>query len=568
MQANGRSIGQSRWRWAAWAGLILFALIQILPSALSSQTGGGTALSRDEAKRQALLIASERFGISADRVDRVLLVHTSNSKAVGYFSKEELLSRYQQEWEPNYPTDVYRADLVLAAGEGTLTLMLQMHSGQLVGWKDESGTHPAAGASQSDKRSFMDKAMAYASFFGVRAADWEPAEQGAPGTAVFHSRKSALGEARVRLEVQVPPGYEPASSAFPRWQGGSVTYAIEIPGDFTAYVEDQTRLSSRLNAIGFIVPHLVLFVMAIVYAGTRRKHTSFRRGIGFASVFFLFYVAFTFNMIPGLRAQVLEEGLPADDPLLTGVIVSTLIVVAVMAAFTYFSAVGGDGLWNSMGRSLWPRWRDRGFGDSVVVSMKQGYKLAFILMGVQSVILLGLQHGIGMFQASDATQSTYNMTYPWLLLLLAWCAGISEEIQSRFFGIALFRSWLVGGAKKVLGREPGKRSAAVLTLIAMLPPGLFWAFGHVSYAVYPAYSRVIELVLMGLLFGWFMLRFGLLAVIFAHITLDSFLMATQMVFDGLPGNLPVGILGIFLPAIVAYVIWWLHRGAAQPRPAG
>jgi hypothetical protein len=568
--SNERSRGQSRWRWAACIGLILFTLIQVFPIAMSYEAGGGQAMSRDQAKQKALQIAGKRFGIPAENVERILLVHASNSTAVGYLSKEKLLPRYQKEWEPRYPTDVYRADVVLADHEGTLTLLLQMESGTLVGWRDESGSKVHVKASQSGKTHVKDTALAYASFWGVRPADWEPAAPDSSGVAAFVSRKSALGDARLRLTIQVPAGYQPFSSAFPPWKGGSVTYHTELPKSFSAYVADQTKLASRLNAIGFIVPQLVLLVLSIVYAATRREHTSFRRGIWFAAAFFIFYVAFTLNMIPGFRSQVLEQGRPADDSLLGGLIVSNLVVLAGMAIFTYFAAVGGDGLWNSMGRSLWPRWRERDFGDSVVVSMKQGYLLAFILLGAQSVILVGLEKGIGMFQASDATQSTYNMTYPWLLLLLAWCAGISEEIQSRFFGIGLFRSWLIDGAKKLRGHEPGKRSAAVLTLIAMLPPGLFRAFGHVSYAVYPAYSRLIELVVMGLLLGWFMLRFGLMTVIFAHVILDSILMGTQMLFDGLPGDLPAGLLGFFLPAFAAYLLWSAHRrskwGTPPPQP--
>ena len=212
-----------------------------------------------------------------------------------------------------------------------------------------------------------------------------------------------------------------------------------------------------------------------------------------------------------------------------------------------------------MGRNLWPRWREPGFGREVVTGMKRGYLLAFLLLGVQSVILTGLTHGIGMFQSSDASQSSYNMLVPWLLLMLAWCAGISEETQSRLFGIGLLRHWLVDGAARLLGRAPSPRSAAALTVVAMFPPGLFWAFGHVGYAVYPVYSRLIELAVMAMLFGWFMLRFGFLAVLFAHIILDSVLMSVQMIFDGLPGDLAAGVAGPILPAVVALGIAWMHQ---------
>ncbi|MDB4868104.1 MAG: family intrarane metalloprotease [Cohnella sp.] len=563
MHQNERSPGNHSLRWVACVGLILFALIQVFPIAVSSDSGNNQALSRDSAKKAALRIAEDQFHIPAEQVGSIVLTHLSDSDAVGYFSKNRLLDRYEKQWAANYPTDVYRADLQVAGKSSALILMLNLQTGKLVGWQDESGIPVDLKTSQTNSAQSMERALAYASFWGVRPADWEWTVPDALGMATFVSRKATLGEARLRLEVQVPPGFQLTSSAFPSWKGGSVTYRIDLPHSFTAYVADQKKLAGTLNAVGFVLPQLIMLVLSIVYAAARRKHTSFKRGIVLASIFLILYAAFTFNMIPGFRAQVLQEGRGADDPLLSGMIISNLIVLAGMALFTYFAAVAGDGLWKSMGRSLWPRWRESGFGDTVVVSMKRGYLLALILLGVQSVILLGLEKGIGMFQASDATQSTYNMTYPWLLLLLAWCAGISEEMQSRFFGIGLFRSWLVGGAKKLLGREPGTRSTTVLTWIAMLPPGLFWAFGHVGYAVYPAYSRLIELVLMGMLFGWFLLRFGLMAVIFAHVTLDSTLMGVQMVFDGLPGDLPAGLIGILMPAVVAYALGWIHGKGSE-----
>ena len=92
----------------------------------------------------------------------------------------------------------------------------------------------------------------------------------------------------------------------------------------------------------------------------------------------------------------------------------------------------------------------------------------------------------------------------------------------------------------------------------IVPPGLLWALGHVGYAIYPVYTRVIELVLMSFLFGWFMLRFGIITVIFAHVTLDAILMGMQMMFDGLPGDF-LAAFSLIMPGLVGIVIWWLHR---------
>jgi hypothetical protein len=347
-----------------------------------------------------------------------------------------------------------------------------------------------------------------------------------------------------------------------------VTYDIRVPEAFSAYMSKQKRLAGRMNALGFVVPELALLLLSIGYAAARRKHTSFRRGLALAAIYVTLYTAFYFNLLPGIRASLFEEGIAGDDLTVLGMLALNLFILACMGVFTYFAAVGGDGLWRSMGRSLWPRWREPGFGQAVLTGMKQGYALAFLLLGVQSVILLGLEHGIGMFQTTDAGQSSPNMIRPWLLPALAWCAGISEELQSRFFGIGLFRSWLLGGARRLLGREPSARALKGLTLAAMIVPGTVWAFGHVGYSVYPAASRLIELILLSLLFGWFLLRFGLIAVIFAHVVLDTTLMCVQLTADGLPGDRLAAPIGFLLPAAVALLIRLAHRRRGERADAG
>jgi hypothetical protein len=567
LRQNDRFSVSRAWLWTSFAGLILFLFLQVYPLSGGIDAGRGSSLSRDEVREEALQLAKSRFNIGAEPGD-VTVTHLSDSTTVGYLSKEERLKEYEKQWSADYPTDVYRTDIRDPAG-GVLTLLLHMKTGKLVGWQDGQAAPkakaepaiPASPESSASAQQAAKRALSYASFWGVRPADWEwdghvPLEQ---ERMVFHSRKSGLGEARLVLEVSAPPEYSLLSSAFPPWRSGSVTYHVKVPGAFKAYLEEQTGLAGKLNAFGFVVPHLFLLIMAMVYAGARKQHTSLRRGAALAVVFALLYSIFYLNMIPGFRAGLLQDGLPGNRTAVNASLVVNFAVLAIMALFTWLSAVAGDGLWRAAGKPLWPKWREPGFGLAVMSGMKMGYVLAFLLLGAQSLLLIGLHSGIGMFQASDASQSSYNMIVPWLLPLLAWCAGISEELQSRLFGIGLFRDWLLRGAERVLGRKLSPRGETAVTFLAALPPGLFWACGHVSYAVYPAYSRIIELVLMSLLFAWIMMRFGLLTVIFSHVILNSVLMSVQLAFDRLPGNGWAAFASLVLPAAVAVAIGRIHR---------
>lgn len=561
-----------RWLWLSAIGLILFLLVQVLPtSAQLFQTGDEAVMTRSKAERTAFSVASDRFGVRDADVNEVTVTHLSDSDAVGYYAKNDLLKAYNDRLDATLPTDYYRVDLHLNGGEGTLRLLLHLQTGKLVGWKHQLGVgaHRSAndenGAdgeplSQAEEAARADLALRYAAAWGVRAEDWEwTGLTEADGSALFDSKQAGIGEAKPWLRVRAPSEFRLTSSAAPPWEGGYVLYGTDLPADFIGYMNDQEHWASQLSKFGYILPQLFMLVCAIVATGTYAGHSSYRRGIFLALTFFVLYVALTYNMIPGLRASQMGISADSGDALGPGTVTVSLMIYGIMAALTYFAAVGGDGVWKAMGRALWPRWKEAGYGEAVLRSMKTGYFLAFILLGAQSVVLLALERSLDSFSSSDPSQSMYNMTYPWLLPLLAWCAGISEELQSRLFGIGLFRRWFVGLARRILGREPKPGAAAWLTWAAMLPPGLMWALGHVGYAVYPFYTRLIELVLLSMLFGWFMLRFGLMAVIFAHVALDAILMGVQMMTDGLPGDYWGGLFSLLMPGLVGIVIWRLHR---------
>jgi len=547
------------WMWASGIGLLLYLALQVLPVIVQQIEKPEQLLSRAQAKRIALDIANQQFGLREPPL-KIDLTHQSDSVAAGYITRQDLEKRYHEIWDARYPLDVYRADLRFSGRTGTLTLFLHMYTGNLVGWHSDI-TPPDAQVTGNNREADAQQALQFAAGWGEQADDWiwdgNPTD--AQGRWTFRSKSKSIGQSRLLLHVVLPTNAHTNTSPAKPWEGGMVTYEVQVPDDFAEYLDQQNRWAGYMNGYGFILPHLLLLIFAMVYATTCRYYTTPWRGMLLAVLFLAMYTIFYLNLIPGLRADLLEDGLQAGHVEVLFSLAINFVILGIMTLFTYLAAVAGDGLWKTMGFSLWPQWREAGFGNAVWIGMKRGYLLAFLLLGVQSVILSVLASGIGMFGTTDVTSSPANMTFPWLLLLLAWCAGISEEIQSRLFGIGLFRKWLLDAASRITGHEVSKRTGDWLTVLAMLPPGLFWSFGHVSYAVYPVYSRLIELVLISLLLGWFMLKFGFLSVLFAHIIFNSTLMSVQMLFDGLPGDWIAGGVGLFLPACVAYLIVLAHR---------
>ncbi|MBB6732511.1 CPBP family intramembrane glutamic endopeptidase [Cohnella zeiphila] len=540
-----------RWFMIACVGFLAFLTIQVFPSLESFATSPQhRVMDREKAKELALQSAANRWKILRSDVNRIQLTHVSDSSAVGYLEKTKLTEDYDKAWDDLLPTDVYRADLWLNDGS-LLQLSLQMESGKTVAWR---WLEDGSGGRRTGRMTAEDTIKSG----GFDPARWTPTGAQAEDGAMVYRTDKTVGEATPELLVK--PGAE-------------LLYRLSLPESFTAYLADQKSLASRMSAIGFLLPQIVLFVLAVAYAIACRKWTSFKRGRTIAVIYFLLYFAFTLNMTAGFRSQS-GKGLPVDDATVYALLIANGFILAGTALVTYFAAVAGSGLWKRMGRSLWARWAEADYGRTIMRGVRQGYALAFILLGAQSVILVGLDRLAGTFSASDASQSPYNLTFSWLMPMIAWCAALSEETLYRLFGIGLLRGWLLSGARLVLRREPSPRAASLLTLAAMVPPSVTWAFGHVGYPIYPVYSRLIELTILGVLLGWFMLRFGLIAVFFAHAALDATLVGMQLLFDGLPYDWVSGLFSIALPALAGGAISlahrWRHRGgdpALTPRQA-
>jgi ribosomal protein S18 acetylase RimI-like enzyme len=131
--------------------------------------------------------------------------------------------------------------------------------------------------------------------------------------------------------------------------------------------------------------------------------------------------------------------------------------------------------------------------------------------------------------------------------------AVSEEILSRLVGVGLLlaltrRRWL-----------------------AVVVPGLLWAFAHLSYVRDPIYLRGLELALEAVLYGIIFLRYGLATTIVAHLAWNSFGTALPMLRSGQPYLVANGALVVIglLALLVPGALHWLRRrreGAAQTPP--
>ncbi|MEF2968530.1 CPBP family intramembrane glutamic endopeptidase [Paenibacillus sp. M1] len=510
-------------------GFIVFIWVQLLPTTDSEslQVQQSTQIiTKEQARESAAKFAATALGYAGD-LGEALVTYDTDSDVYGYLTREDLMADFLKKYDKQFPYDVFQVRFEHPDAEtSALTVDVHMTTGKVVGF-EKTGDYELSVSSSWEQ--ILEQANPILSALGFDE-NTEMVVDEVPNGLLLTLSGYTVGEAQAEVGVT--------------YDGGRVTMVesyFDIPQSYTDYIDRQTTIANWLTYVGYALMTFVLGILAIVYSALKRIHTSFKRGIILASVYFLISLGSAINMLPYFE----KEGI--SGPILIFSMFIQGIVTLIMAASIYFSLVGGDGLWREQGIALWPRAKEQGYGRHVLSAVWDGYAWALILLGVQSVIFLVLENTIHMWSTTDDSQSTYNMLYPALLPLLAWVAGIGEEAVYRLFGIPMLKKMF--------------RSTVAASVITTL----IWAFGHTLYPIYPVISRPIELLFIGLLFSFIFLRYGFITVMFAHVIFDSLLMSISVMFTGGALNIAAGIFFIALPAIVAYVIY-LFNPPGKERP--
>ncbi|WP_340025568.1 CPBP family intramembrane glutamic endopeptidase [Paenibacillus sp. FSL K6-1096] len=528
-------------------GLILFVMFQIAPQLLPASGGNPAPLPKADIREKAADFAAKQLGYQAAAGDEWVVLYKTDASFYGYMSREKLLNDYSKnKLDQRYPFDVYHAVLYTSGqADARLAVDLNMYTGQVAAFAagpdadaaagHDYGERPAAPAAGRSGKASPASSIPDLSLEKKESLARPWLQQWGANPAKLKIEASAGGYGLVYSDSSVKVGESPLYYQF-NYDGEAVSYfraGFSAPAWHDAYVDGQTSLARKLTLYGYGLPTLLLGILALVYGILRRRHTSWRRGIFLSSVHFVIMMVSSYNAVS-------ESGSGSAEARITAVVMFIIYVLysLLMSLLLYFSLVGGDGLWRSEEKlNPWPRAKEPGYGRYVLNSIQAGYIWAFILLGVQTVMFIILSYTLDNWSTTDAAQSPYNMKYAWLLPIVAWLAGLSEEAVYRLFGIQML---------KKLVRN---------TFIASLITTLIWALGHTLYPIYPVISRPIELTVIGLLFSYIFLRHGFIAAMFSHVVFDSILMGATLIFMQDKVNVGAGIVTIILPFIVGYLVY-------------
>jgi membrane protease YdiL (CAAX protease family) len=175
-----------------------------------------------------------------------------------------------------------------------------------------------------------------------------------------------------------------------------------------------------------------------------------------------------------------------------------------------------------------------------------GYGFAAVhLAFVVAFYLVGRRFGV--WSPQDVNYSDFLSTgLPWIYpLTISLMAATSEEFWFRLLAIPLLKRYL--------------RS----TWLAVLIPAFLWGFLHSNYPQQPGYIRGVEVGIIGVAAGFLMLRFGILATLIWHYTVDAVMIGMFLFHGGswyfqLSGCLVAG--AVLFPLAVSLVFYWRHGG--------
>lgn len=344
-----------------------------------------------------------------------------------------------------------------------------------------------------------------------------------------------------------------------RWAGAPLRVEVVVHGDRVgalrtyldvpeAWSREYAALRSRNETTGaFASVAYALLLLGVAVAFVQRAP---RRGLRWRTALGFGLVALVLVALSELNG--LGAGLFDYDTHQTAGAFATASAIALItkclgtAFFVFLLTAGGESVYRdalpeklALGNLFTRRGlRTREFFLATIV----GLALAAFFIAYQAIFYC-VAEALGAWAPAEIPyDELLNTSLPWaVVLLIGFSPAVIEEFSARMFGVP------------ALGRLFRSRLAGLIVAAAI------WGFSHAAYPNQPFYIRGVEVGLAGVLIGVVMLRFGILAALVWHYTVDALYTALLLLRSGngyyvVTGALAAGVLLLPLAyALVAYL---------------
>jgi membrane protease YdiL (CAAX protease family) len=288
---------------------------------------------------------------------------------------------------------------------------------------------------------------------------------------------------------------------------GSTQQYLQVPEAWTRSYKRLRSANDTLELV-FTVPYLILLGTAVWLAIrlTNRGQTSWRGAILLGAIVATLLFLQNLNEWPLWGASYDTNAsygsflaLKLGAALLTSVATAITITLVLPAGEPLYRASQPNRLQLSK-TFTWRGLRSKEFFSSAVVGLSMaaahiGYVVAFYIVASR----------FGAWAPQELNyEESVNTAFPWISgAAIGLLASTNEEFTFRLFAIPFF-------ARVTRSRW-----------IAVIVPAFLWSFLHSNYPQEPPYIRGIEIGLFGIVAGVVMLRWGILATLIWHYTVDA-----------------------------------------------
>lgn len=324
---------------------------------------------------------------------------------------------------------------------------------------------------------------------------------------------------------------------------------LDIPEKFNRYVEKQLVFGEYLSSFYFLV--LTFLVASSIYLLIKKRNQVVAR---FCKKWYIYLAILLASLslvsfFNNLQSIIMHYSTSVSLVSYIGInLVKVIINLVLFSVAFVMVGVAGETLRNEAlpeGQqcSFLHYLRSTFFSRRVSGAILLGYLLFVIMLGLQAFIFdLGQEH-LGVWKEHFRFTRFSSSYIPFLgAFIVGIMASVNEEVIFRIFAI----SW---------GKKYFKNM-----LFAIFFSALIWGFGHSGYAIFPVWFRGIEVSIIGLMYGFVFIKYGIIPLIVAHYLFDVFWGIAAYILARSSGYLFYASLFVFLiPLILALVAYFINR---------
>lgn len=333
---------------------------------------------------------------------------------------------------------------------------------------------------------------------------------------------------------------------------GSFGEWVQVPEKWTRdyqALRAGNETAGAVDAVFMSLTMLAVLVMFLVHA--RRRDVKWKLAAAFAVVGAVLAIASSLNQIPqALWFYDTTESMPG---FLAQQGVQAVVAGLGLAVFIFLLTAAGEPEYRrDLGGqvALGALFSARGLRTKTAFrSVVLGLTLCAFFIAYQVVFYLAATR-FGAWSPQDiAYDDLLNTRFPWTaVLLIGFMPAVTEEFMSRMFSIPFFTRFMRW------------RWVAVVVAAAI------WGFAHSGYPQQPFWIRGAEVGLAGVIIGVIMLRYGILAPLVWHYTVDALLTGLLMLRSEslyFKATAALAILWTLVPLALC-LIWYVRRGGFEP----